>query len=120
MSNGIEYNDFPAPRLLVKAMSRIWAGSLIDSGKLKIRHLDYFRSWENKVLGDQNDGNGQYYVNGHPMETGSVNDLYALCLSFSEITPSRLALLAEQSGYDCLVVFRNPEARYHHTHIGEY
>lgn len=112
ISNGIEFNEHPAPRLLVKAMSRRWADSLIDSGKLRVRHLDYFRNWENKVLGDPDDGNGEYHVNGHPMETGSLNDVYAWCLSFPEITPNRLTLFAEQSGYDCLVVIRNPEVMF--------
>ena len=110
--NGIEYNDFPIPILLFKAMSREWASLLIDSGILKIRHLDYFRNWENEVLGDPNDGNGQYHVNSHPMETGSVNDVYAWCLSFPEITPNRLAVFAEQSSFNCLVVIRNPEAMF--------
>ena len=113
LSNGIEYNEFPAPRLLVKAMSQEWACKLIDSGILRIQHLDYFRNWEeNRFLGDPNDGNGQYHVDGHPMETGSVNDVYAWCLSFPEITPNRLTLIAEQSKYDCLVVIRNPEAMF--------
>ncbi len=108
LSNGIEYNDFPAPGLLVKAMSRKHAESLLDSGILRIRHLEYFRNWENKVLGDANDGNSQYLVDGHPMETGSMNDVYAWCMSSSSIAGSRLTLFAEQGEYDCKVVIRNP------------
>jgi hypothetical protein len=112
ISNGIEYNDYPTPRLLVKAMERQYAIPLIESGELKIQHFDYFRKWENKVLGDPDDGNGQYHVNGHPMESESVNDVYAWCLSLPEITSNRLALFKEQGEYDCLVVISNPEAMF--------
>lgn len=107
--NGIEYNELPAPEMLVKAMERRFANQLLDSGKLRISHLDFFRNWENKILGDCNDGIGQYYVNGHPMENSSVNDIYAWSLSFPEIADSRLAIFGEQCGYDCKVVIREPE-----------
>lgn len=108
LSNGIEYNDFPAPKLLVKAMSREYADSLIDSGKLRIRHLEYFRNWENKVLGDINDGYGQYHLNDDSMDTTSMNDVYGWCLSSPEIADSRLTLFAENGGCDCKVVIHDP------------
>lgn len=108
LSDGIEYNNFPAPRLLVKAMSREHADPLIDSGKLRIWHLEYFRNWENKILGDANDGNSQYLVDGHPMETSSMNDVYAWCLSSPKIADSRLTLFAEHGEYDCKVVIHDP------------
>lgn len=111
--NGIEYNELPAPEVLIKAMERRFADQLLDSGKLRISHLDCFRNWENKILGDCNDGTGQYYVNGHPMENSSVNDVYAWCLSFPEIADSRLALFRELGGYDCKVVIREPVKMFH-------
>lgn len=107
--NGIEYNELPAPEMLVKAMEQRFADQLLDSGKLRISHLDCFRNWENKILGDCNDGIGQYYVSGHPMENGSVNDVYAWCLSFPEIADGRLAIFGEQGGYDCKIVIRDPD-----------
>lgn len=109
LSNGIEYNDFPTPGLLVKAMSRKHAESLLDSGILRIRHLEYFRNWENKVLGDANDGKGQYLLKGNPMDTDSINDVYAWCLSYPEIADSRLTLFTEQGGYNCKLVIHDPE-----------
>lgn len=107
--NGIEYNELPAPEVLVKAMKQEFADQLLNSGKLRISHLDRFRNWENKILGDCNDGIGQYYVNGHPMENSSVNDVYAWCLSFPDIADSRLALFGELGGHDCKVVIHDPE-----------
>lgn len=109
LSNGIEYNDFPAPSQLVKAMSRKYAEPLLDSGILRIRHLEYFRNWENKVLGDANDGKGQYRLNGAPMDTDSTNDVYAWCLSSPKIANSQLTIFAEQGGYDCKLVIHEPE-----------
>lgn len=106
--NGIEYNDFPAPKLLVKAMSRKHADLLLESGILRIRHLEYFRNWENKALGDANDGKGRYLLKGNPMDTDSINDVYAWCLSFSEIADSRLTLFADQGEYDCKLVIHDP------------
>jgi hypothetical protein len=109
ISDGIEYNETPVPKMLVKAMSKEWADPLVYKGKLRIHHLNYFRNWENKVLGDPNDGNGQYHLNGQPMETGSTNDVYALCMSFPKVSHSRLNIFAEQSGYNCLVFIHDPE-----------
>jgi hypothetical protein len=60
------------------------------------------------VLGDTNDGNSQYLLDGHPMETSSMNDVYGWCLSSPKITDSRLTLFAEQGEYDCKVVIRDP------------
>jgi len=108
LTDGVEYNESPAPGLLIKAMSRLHANQLIDSGKLRIRHLEYFRNWENKILGDANDGNSQYLVDGHPMETSSMNDVYAWCLSSPKISDSRLTLFAEQGEYDCKVAIHDP------------
>lgn len=107
--NGIEYNDFPAPCQLVKAMSRKHAERFLESGILRIRHLEYFRNWENKVLGDASDGKGQYLLKGAPMDTDSINDVYAWCLSSPKIANSQLTIFAEQGGYDCKLVIYEPE-----------
>ena len=107
--NGIEYNELPPPVCLVKAMSKKYASNLVKRGELKIHHLSYFRAWEDKVLGDPNDGKGLYHVNGHPMDIRSANDVYAWCTSFPEITIERLHLIAEQGKYDCMIVVRNPQ-----------
>ena len=105
----IEYNEFPPPTRLVKTMSRHWAQELVNKGLLRIRHLDFFRAWENAALGDPNDGNGIFHLDGHPMNTGSVNDVYAWCSSFPNINKERISLFVEQSDYDCMLVINNPQ-----------
>ena len=54
--NGIEYNERPPPERLVRVMKRKWAEELASKGSLRLHTLEYFRKWENKVLGDPNDG----------------------------------------------------------------
>ncbi len=109
VANGIRYNEYPPPQLLVKAMERRWAEELVRAGLMRLRKLEYYRSWENGLLGDPNDGEGLYHVHGYPMQTGSSNDVYAWCLSLPTIEPSRRLLLAQHGGYDCLLVIPAPE-----------
>lgn len=97
---GIEYNEFPPPKLLVKAMKKKWADPLIKDGVLRIQNIEYFKKWENKILGDSNDGEGLYHLNNHPIQTGSGNDVYAWCLSLPKISSDRINLFATHSGYD--------------------
>ncbi len=110
--NGVEYNELPPPGCLIKTMSKTWALELLKNGVLRVRHLNYFRKWENSILGDPNDGNALYHLNGHSMNTGSVNDVYAWCLSYPEIINERLNLIAEQGNYDCMVVVKRPKAMF--------
>ncbi len=109
ISCGIEYNEFPPPKLLVKAMKKKRASPLIKAGILRIQSIEYFKKWENEVLGDPNDGEGLYHLKDNPMQTGSVNDVYAWCLSRPAISSDRIKLFSKHSGYDCLVVVHNPE-----------
>jgi len=107
--NGIEYSEYPPPQQLVKAMERKWAEQLVGDGLMRLRKLEYYRRWENELLGDPNDGEGLYHLHGHPIQTGSANDVYAWCLSLPIIEHSRLLLLAQNGGYDCMLVIHAPE-----------
>ena len=109
MWEGVEYNELPIPEMLVKAMSRKWAIIFVEKGKFRIRHLNYFRKWENKILGDRKDGKGQYNFDGNPIKIGSINDVYGFCMSLPEITHSRLCIFAQQCNYNCLVVIHDPK-----------
>jgi hypothetical protein len=42
-------------------------------------------------------------MNDHPMQTESVNDVYAWCACLPSVTPERLALIAHEGEYDCLI-----------------
>jgi len=107
--NGIEYNEYPSPGQLVKLMERKWANELLNSGSVRLRKLEYYRRWENDLLGDPNDGEGLYHRRGHPMEAGSINDVYGWCLSLPDIPSTRISLLAHHGGYDCMVRIHAPE-----------
>jgi hypothetical protein len=107
--NGIEYNEYPPPEQLLKVMKRQWAECLLGTGLVRLHKLEYYRRLENELLGDPNDGEGLYHLGGHPIQTGSVNEVYAWCLSLPVIEKGQLLLLAQHGGYDCTVVVRAPE-----------
>ncbi len=106
--DGVEYGAYPPPAMLVKAMERRWADELLASGSLRFGSLATYREWENKVLGDPNDGDGMYRMNGHPYLTGTANPVYAWCASMPTITDRRILLLAKHGEYDCVVRVHEP------------
>ena len=108
--DGIEYNDYPPPAELIKAMERQWAVPLDQAGSIKMRKLAFYQCWEKRILGDPEDGKGFLRFDGRLIHTGTVNDVYAWCTSLSSIQPSRLALIARDGGYDCLVRIREPSS----------
>ncbi len=112
----IEYHEFPPPNCLVKAMTREWAFELVNNGVLRIHHIGYLRSWENKILGDRYDGKGMYRLHGQPMDIGSSNDVYIWCGSFPNISSQRINLIAEHGIYDCMVVIHNPNEIFERIH----
>lgn len=115
---GIEYNEYPPPGQLLKAMKRYRAEALLERGLVRIHGLEYYRRWENNVLGDPNDGKGLLNLHGNPLETDSGNDVYAWCLSLPNIKPERQLLLAAQGGYDCILVLESPEEFFQRARSG--
>jgi hypothetical protein len=107
--NEIEYNEYPPPQQLRKAMERQWADELVQNGLIRLRKLEYYRELENDLLGDPNEGQGLYHLERHPMQTDSVNDVYAWCLFLPDIGSERLLALAEEGEYDCTVVIHAVE-----------
>ena len=99
---GVEYNEHPPPAKLIKVMKKCWAEELIK-GAIRFGNLEGYRSWENQVLGDKNDGQGMYVMNGHEYHTDSMNPIYAWCASLPEISYRRIRKIAKSNNYDCLV-----------------
>ena len=77
--NDIEYNEYPPPSSIIKATKLEWAQKLRNEGKIYLHSFDYYQLLENPELGDKNEGQGLYYLNGHPMETGSSNEVFIWC-----------------------------------------
>ena len=102
--NDVEYNEYPPPRQLRKAMKRRWANEIIQNGTIRVRKLEYYRQWENDLLGDPKDGFGLYHLAGHPVQTDTVNDVYAWCLSLPEISDEHLRAIAAQGKYNCTIL----------------
>lgn len=105
----IEYNEYPPPPLLVKAMQRRWAEPLVRDGSMRLGSLGSYQRWENQELGDPNDGEGLLRMDGHPYPTGSGNPVFAWCMAYPQISGERLCVLAKAGGYDCVVRISSPE-----------
>lgn len=108
IDDGLEYSTYPPPTALVKVMKRCYAQQLITEGIMKFGSLETYRSWENAVLGDRNDGIGMFHLDGRLCTVGSGNPVYAWCASLPDVTPERIRLLASHGGYDCLVRIHQP------------
>lgn len=104
---GVEYSTYPPPDVLVKAMERRWAEKLLEHGAIRFGSLATYRQWENAVLGDPNDGEGMFRMDGHSYDTGSINPVYAWCASMPSITADRTLLIAKHGKYDCVVRVHN-------------
>jgi len=106
--NNIEYNNYPPPERLIKVMKRDWAEKLVSQGSMRFGNLVEYREWENKVLGDINDGNGMFTMGGHEYHTDSANEVFAWCTSLATISNERVFEIAKSGQYECLVEISSP------------
>lgn len=105
---GVEFNETPLPKRLVKVMKREWAENLRDSGEIKLGSFTYYRKWEAEFLGDKHDGIGLFHLDDHPMQVDSANEVFIWCSSLPCISFEQKILLAKSGNYDCLVTIRDP------------
>jgi hypothetical protein len=105
---GVEYNDYPPPEKLIKVMKKSYAEEFISKGTMRFGSLESYRKWENKELGDVNDGIGMYAINGHEFTTGSANEVFAWCASKPSISSERVLEIAKESDYECIVEIISP------------
>ena len=99
--DGIEYNDYPAPNMLVKAMELVWAKKLITEGGIRLSPLSYYQNLENTELGDNLEGLGALNMNSHPYSIDSINEIFIWCCANPETDQS--TLLSLDSGYDVII-----------------
>ena len=99
--NGIEYNEYPSPSSLIKATEMEWALKLRDEGCGRLNSVKFYRALENPELGDRNEAKGMLKLNGHPMEVGSVNEVFIWCSAIPEASPEILKGL--NPSYDAVV-----------------
>ena len=102
----VEYNEYPPPLCLFKAMKRQWAERLVADGLLRFRSLEYYRRWEKGKLGDPDEGVGLFHLNGLPMTTETTLEVHIQCFS---VEREAAATLAQEVGYDCLAVIHSSE-----------
>ena len=112
----VEYGTYPPPSDLVKVMKSCRAKQFVAYGTMRFRILEYYRHWENSVLGDPNDGISLFHLEGNPCTGDTVNPVYAWCSSLTVITPDRIQLIAQYGGYDCLVRVGEPSVLIQRAH----
>ena len=89
----------------MKAMEKEWARKLVNDGNVRLRPLRYYRAIEAPEIGDKNEGNGQWLMEGNPMELGSVNEVYVWCGALPDT--DRETLLRLDGKYDAVVEITN-------------
>lgn len=104
--DGIEYNEHPPQSSVIKATESKWAYKLRDNGEIRLNSIKFYHALENADLGDQNEGNGMLRVNGHPMESGSINEVFIWC-SALDSTP-HATLKCFNTNYDTIIQLTDP------------
>lgn len=105
--DGIEYNQFPPPPSLIKAMKMKRAILLRDEGCLRLHSFDFYQVIENSEIGDINEGNSMLMLNEHPMSTGSANEVFIWCSADPDTSPEVLKRL--DPSYDAIIRILNPK-----------
>ncbi|EPZ7321235.1 hypothetical protein ACXR5E_003907 [Vibrio mimicus] len=104
--DGIEFNEYPAPSFLLKAMHSKWADKLIEQGLIRLNSLSYYQNLDNKELGDALEGKGELRVKSRQYSMSSNNELFVWCCANPESKPE--VLLSLDKSYDVVVKVANP------------
>ena len=110
--DGIEFNEHPPPRFLVKLMKRKFAEKLRDAGEIRLGSLFSYQNWENDELGDVHDGLALFHIAGHPIKIETANQVFVWSSSLPSISPERTDKLALSGGYDCRITVSNAQMRF--------
>jgi hypothetical protein len=110
LRDGVEYLSFPPPNTLIKAMELRFAERFLEFGEMKFGSLGEYRTWENKALGDADEGEGMYRIGEHSYETGSINPIYVWCASDERVDQETLVGNSKEAGYDCIIRVLDPKA----------
>lgn len=103
---GIEFNAFPPPSTLIKAMEKQWAEKLIKNGTVRLNSLEFYQNLENDELGDSTEGLGELKSKGHPYNVSSVNKIFVWCGALPDA--SFPTLLSLDTKYDTVIRVVNP------------
>lgn len=106
INEGIEFNEFPPPSELIKAMESKWAEQLIKNGSVRLNPLSYYQSLESEELGDNLEGLGELRVDGHPYSMSSINETFVWCCANPET--DHATLLSLDDNYDVIIKISDP------------
>jgi hypothetical protein len=84
-------------------MEKQYALEVVQKGKIKLRKFNYYKRWKSKILGDREDGTGLLNLDGQVTRIDSWNDVFVWCTCLPSINPQRLALIAREGQYDCVI-----------------
>ncbi len=103
--DGIEYNQYPPPTTLIKAMESKWAAKLLNEGAIRLYSIKYYQTLESHELGDVNEGRGMLHLNGHQMQMGSTNEVFIWCGALPNTSVATLKGL--NSSYNTIIRITN-------------
>lgn len=104
--NDIEFNEYPAPDELIKAMENKWAKDLVNRGMIRLSPLSYYRDLESSELSDKNEGQGELRVASHFYNASSLNEDFVWCSATPDTVSDKLLDLDDR--YDTIIKILNP------------
>lgn len=101
----LEFNE-PPPSCLIRATELEWATRLRDDGVIRLNSVEHYRRVDNPELGDRNEGQGVFYINGRKYTAESCNDVYIWCCALPDTSQDILGSLSP--AYDCIITITDP------------
>ena len=101
----IEYNSYPAPTFLLKAMELKWAKELLSNGSLRLSPLSYYQALESAELGDKLEGLGEFSNNNGTYSASTINEVFVWCGAMPSSKASDLLKLDDN--YNVIIKINN-------------
>jgi len=98
---GLEFNEWPAPKFLLKAMKKEWAEEFLLTGRVCLNSMSFYHSHTSREIGDVFEGKGELVVNGSMVNVGSLNQHYMWCCSLP--STSRRVMYSLSNEYDVII-----------------
>lgn len=106
--DGIDYDAFPPPHPLFRAMKYTYATKLLHQGNIRLGRIDVYKKQEERTLGqsDPREGTAILLDHGNPHRISGLLHTYILCTSTAEADHRRLLEMDRE--YETIVQINDP------------
>lgn len=104
--NGVEYDKFPPPGALWRAMKYSYAQDTIQKGLIYFTNANEFRKDPNHERGDLMETDGKFIRQGVPCTTGHTNPIFLFCATLESDADAVLAIWRDR---DTVICIHNPQ-----------